>query len=98
MGAVIEIMNPSEPPRTVRLSRGEFWACFLMAMAVFALFQGPLWRHRWQLDASIFYSYLAVPVLVAGAPAYRKKWSLAAFALATLEVVVWKFGATYVIA
>ena len=67
-------------------------------MAVFFLFQGPLWKHRWQLDASIFYSYLAVPVLVGLALVYRKKWALGAFALGSLEIVVWKFGATYVIA
>src|SRR6516225_1700492 len=89
----------TDPHQAVaRLGRGDFWACFLGAMAVFFLAQGPLWRHRWQLDISIFYSYLVVPVLVAGALAYRKKWSLASFALGTLEVTVWKFGATYVIA
>jgi len=90
--------DPTPSHRTPRLSRGEFWVCFLGAMAVFFLFQGPLWKHRWQLDSSIFYSYLAVPVLVGLALAYRKKWSLGAFALGTLEIVVWKFGATYVIA
>jgi hypothetical protein len=93
----------STPPHTevhpvARLSRGEFWVCFLGAMAVFFLFQGPLWKHRWQLDASIFYSYLAVPALVGLALVYRRKWALGAFALGTLEIVVWKFGATYVIA
>jgi hypothetical protein len=89
----------TDPHRAVkRLGRAEFWACFLGAMAVFFLAQGPLWRHRWQLDISILYSYLVVPVLVAAALAYRKKWSLGSFALGTLEVTVWKFGATYVIA
>src|SRR6185369_10461682 len=90
--------EPTPSQQTPRLSRGEFWICFLGAMAVFFLFQGPLWKHRWQLDASIFYSYLAVPVLVGLALVYRKKWALGAFALGTLEIVVWKFGATYVIA
>jgi hypothetical protein len=89
----------TDPHQAVaRLGRGDFWVCFLGAMAVFFLAQGPIWRHRWQLDISIFYSYLVVPILVAGALAYRKKWSLGAFALGTLEVTVWKFGATYVIA
>jgi hypothetical protein len=97
--AMTSTSSHTDPHRAVaRLGRAEFWACFLGAMAVFFLAQGPLWRHRWQLDISIFYSYLVVPVLVAGALAYRKKWSLASFALGTLEVTVWKFGATYVIA
>jgi hypothetical protein len=91
-------MNPVESSRTQRLSRGEFWLCFLAAMAVFFLFQGPMWRHRWQLDGSILYSYLVVPVLVAAVLAFRKKWALGAFSLGTLELIVWKFGATYVIA
>jgi len=92
------MIAPTEPSRITRLTRGEFWTCFLVALAVFFLCQGPLWKHRWQMDASIFYSYLAVPPLVAAVLVYRKKWTIGAFALGTLEVIVWKFGATYVIA
>jgi hypothetical protein len=92
------MIEPPESQRTQRLSRGEFWTCFVLALLVFFFFQGPLWRHRWQLDASIFYSYLVVPVLVAAVLAYRKKWALGGFALGTLEVAAWKFAATYVIA
>src|SRR6185369_13205052 len=85
--------EPTPSQQTPRLSRGEFWICFLGAMAVFFLFQGPLWKHRWQLDASIFYSYLAVPVLVGLALVYRKKWALGAFALGTPGFVGCKCGA-----
>jgi hypothetical protein len=92
------MIDSTESQRTRRLSRGEFWTCFVLALLVFFFFQGPLWRHRWQLDASIFYSYLVVPVLVAAVLAYRKKWAVSGFALGTLEIVAWKFAATYVIA
>jgi hypothetical protein len=81
-----------------RLSRGQFWFCFAVAMTVFFFFQGPFWKHGWQLDGSILYSYAVVPVVVFTLLAWKRKLGLGVFVLGTLEVTLWKFASTYVVA
>jgi hypothetical protein len=80
------------------LSRREVAVCVGVSLAVFFLYQGPFWRHRWQLDGSIWYSYLVIPVVVAVVLVRAKNLDLRQFALGTIEVTCWKFGATYLVA
>src|SRR2546423_3302542 len=84
--------------KSTRLSRGELALCLTISLAVFFLYQGSFWRHRWQIDASIWYSYLVIPPVVAAVLARSRKLTLRELALGTLEVTCWKFGATYLIA
>src|SRR6266542_857548 len=86
------------PPKSPTLSRRELAVCLAIALAIFFFHQGPFWRHRWELDAAIGYSYLAIPIIVAAVLAYRRKLALRALALGTLEVTCWKFALTYLIA
>ncbi|HEX9296304.1 MAG TPA: hypothetical protein VF881_10725 [Polyangiaceae bacterium] len=85
-------------PKSPALSRRELVLCLGISLAVFFLHQGPFWRHRWQLDAAIGYSYLAIPLVVAAVLAYTRKLAVRALALGTLEVACWKFALTYLIA
>src|SRR5438132_12714978 len=80
------------------LSRGELATCVVVSLAVFFLHQGPFWRHRWQLDASIWWSYLVIPFVVAAVLAWRRKLARRELVLGTIEVTCWKFGATYLLA
>jgi hypothetical protein len=80
------------------LSRLDLALCLGASLIVFFLHQGPFWRHRWQLDGAIWYSYLAIPPLVAGVLAYRRRFALRELVLGTIEVTCWKFGVTYFIA
>jgi hypothetical protein len=84
--------------KSTRLSRGELALCLTISLAVFFLYQGSFWRHRWQIDASIWYSYLVIPPVVTVVLARSRKLTLRELALGTLEVTCWKFGATYLIA
>jgi hypothetical protein len=80
------------------MSRGDVLLCLGLSLAVFFLYQGPFWRHRWQLDASIGYSYLVIPLIVAGVLAWRRKLAVRELLLGTIEVTCWKFGVTYLVA
>src|SRR4051794_13919345 len=86
------------PAKASRLSRGELAVCLAISLAVFFLYQGWFWRHRWQIDASIWYSYLVIPPVVAVVLARSRKLTVRELALGTLEVTCWKFGATYLMA
>jgi len=93
-------MRPRDPaeasPRL--LSRRRLWLCFAASMLVFLFTGGPIWRHPWQIDASAFYSYVVIPPLVIAALLFERNLTWVAFGLGAMEVVVWKFGTTYVLA
>jgi hypothetical protein len=80
------------------LTRAELALCIGASLGVFLLHQGPFWRHRWDLDGSIWYSYFVIPVIVAGVLAWGRKLALREVVLGTIEVACWKFGLTYAIA
>jgi hypothetical protein len=90
--------TPIEPEKRAGLSRRELAVCIAISVAVFFLHQGPFWRHRWELDGSIWYSYFVIPPLVAGVLAWGRKLVLREVVLGTIEVVCWKFGLTYLVA
>src|SRR5258706_8341208 len=90
--------TPVEAEKRAGLSPLEVALCVGVSVAVFFLHQGPFWRHRWELDGSIWYSYFVIPPLVAAVLAWGGKLVLREVVLGTIEVTCWKFGATYLVA
>ena len=77
------------------MSRRLLWVCVGLSILVFALWEGPSWRHADAADAAAWWSYAAIPPLVVGALLFERKLRPLPFILATLEVTAWKFFATY---
>jgi hypothetical protein len=94
----IDAEKRAAPSNKTGLSRLELAVCVGLSVAVFFLHQGPFWRHRWELDGSIWVSYLVIPPLVAGVLAWGRKLQLREVVLGTIEVTCWKFGLTYLVA
>ncbi len=91
------ITNAAEAPLP-RLSRLQFWSFFAVALTIFLFSTGPVWRHPWRidvLDAAIFASYAPLPLLVLLGLAYKKRLSLKAFFLDTLELTLLKYSVTF---
>jgi hypothetical protein len=81
-----------------RLSRAQFFSILVIALAIFAVGCGPIWRHPFDIDAAVFASYVPIPVLVAACLAWSKKLRLSSFFLDTVEIAALKFGLTYGVA
>jgi hypothetical protein len=77
------------------LSRRLLWACVGLSILVFAVWEGPSWRHADAVDAAAWWSYAVIPPLVAAALLYERKLRVLPLLLATIEVTAWKFFATY---
>jgi hypothetical protein len=89
---------PAAPPGGIGqalLSRRLLWICVGLSILVFAVWEGPSWRHADAADAAAWWSYAAIPPLVAGALLYERKLRPLPLLLATVEVTAWKFFATY---
>lgn len=71
-------------------------ALVLLAVAVlfFLVGMGPVWRHPWDVDRSILYSYVPIPFLVALALLVKRRLRWKAWGLHTLELVFAKFVVT----
>jgi hypothetical protein len=69
-----------------------------VSLALFAGGAGPVWRHPWSIDRSIFISYLAIPPLVLAVLLATRRFAWREFLLDTLTVTAAKFGITYVTA
>jgi hypothetical protein len=76
------------------LSRLDRLLILALAVALFLLMEGPLWRHLFDWDRTIGWSYAAVPLLVLAALALRHRLSWLAWFLHSLELVFWKFAVT----
>lgn len=79
-----------------RLSAREFALVYAVAIGTFVLVNGPVWRHPFDLDGSIVWSYLVIPVLVGACLLYRRRLRPLALALNSIEAIVVKFMVTYV--
>src|SRR5207344_399883 len=51
-------------PRVRALTAKERAAVLALALAVFAFAAGPVWRHRWEPNAAILWSYAVIPPAV----------------------------------
>ena len=80
------------------MKRWQTLVVLAASLGIFFFVAGPVWRHPWSIDASVYWSYAAIPALVAAMLLVTKKWGWRAFLLGTLEVTLLKFGVTYGIA
>src|SRR5438067_5276897 len=63
----------------------DFGLALFLAVLLFVFIPHPFWRHPWDVDVSIIYSYFAIP-FVAGALLWRRHaLSPGSLALATIE-------------
>lgn len=83
----------------VRLPAHLRWPMLAMLVAIF-LFGGerPIWENPFDIDRAIWLSYAPIPILVAAGLWWSKRLSAATLFLNTLEIVLTKFGLTYMIA
>ena len=81
--------------RVYRLSWRHFAVVYAVAFATFLLVNGPVWRHPFELTASIGWSYLPIPLLVAACLLGTRRLGGLSFLLNTAEAVLVKFGVTY---
>jgi hypothetical protein len=89
---------PRDRPPTAGLRPVELVGLLLLSLAIFLFEGGPIWRHPWHIDAGVGWSYLVLPAGVAALLAIGRRLSVRSFTLATIELVLAKFGLTYVIA
>jgi hypothetical protein len=80
------------------LSRRSFLACLAITLAIFFGVDNPLLGNPFDIDRSIIWSYLPIPLLVAGALLLEKKLGWGAFALNTVALTLTKFALTYAVA
>jgi hypothetical protein len=89
---------PSEPSALQRLTRPQFWGFYAVAVAIFVFSTGPVWRHPWSMDLfnmAVLYSYLPLPPMVAIGLFYKRRFSLRAFFLDTLDLTLLKYATTF---
>jgi len=92
--------DPREP-RLLHVSRAQFAACLVVSLTIFFFATGPLWRHAAdirRLDTAIFWSYGAIPLLIAACLLASRRWSLRGFLLDTLALTLTKYVLTATIA
>ncbi len=80
------------------LSRPQLSSCFAALIALFLLWNGPVWQHAWDVDASVVASYLPIPFMVLGLLLWSRRFTWTWLFLDTLALALFKFAATYVLA
>lgn len=81
-------------PRVRALTGRERIAVLAVAFTVFLFAEGPVWRHRWQPDASILWSYAVIPVAVFTAFLRRGTPRLVPVVAESVLLSIVKFGLT----
>ena len=81
-----------------RLSKRSSIAILTVVLAIFLWVDNPLFGNPYDIDRSILYSYLPIPLLVYLALVLEKKLNLVSFFLDMLKIVCIKFGITYALA
>jgi plastocyanin len=81
-------------PRVRALAAKERAAVLGVALAVFTFAAGPVWRHRWDPDAAILWSYAVIPAGVFAAFFRRGTPRLVPVLLESLLLAIAKFGIT----
>lgn len=80
------------------LPRPMFFGILAAVVALFLLGRGPLWRDPWNadlLDSAIFWSYLPIPVLVAGGLLFVRRFSWRFLFLESLSITLLKYALTF---
>ncbi|MEP7120906.1 MAG: carboxypeptidase-like regulatory domain-containing protein [Byssovorax sp.] len=86
----------ADPP--ARMSRAQLGLALAVAFTLFLLEAGPVWRHPWDmelLNRAIFWSYVAIPLLVIGTLAWSKRLSVRAFVIDALTLTLLKYACTF---
>lgn len=81
-------------PRVRALTGAERAAVLGAALVVFAFVSGPVWRHRWEPNAAILWSYAVIPPGVFAAFLRRGTPRLVPVVLESLLLSIVKFGLT----
>lgn len=81
-------------PRVRALTTGERLAVLGVALSIFLFAAGPVWRHRWEPDAAILWSYAVIPAGVLAAFFRRGTPRLMPVLVETLLLSIVKFGIT----
>ena len=85
--------------RVDSLSWPSFLGCLAILLAIFVGLN-PIWETLdvTRVDENIWWSYAPIPLLVAAALAWERKWSWSAYAIEMLRLTLVKFAITYVVA
>ena len=81
-------------PRVRALTTRERLAVLGAALFVFVFAAGPVWRHRWEPDAAILWSYVVIPAGVFAAFLRRGTPRLVPVLVESLLLSIVKFGIT----
>ena len=92
---VVTMLGSYDPSR---LSKSVFVAILVTVVAIFLWVDNPLSGNPYDIDRSIFWSYLPIPVLVLVALILEGKIGFRSLFLDTLEMFCLKFAVTYGIA
>jgi hypothetical protein len=95
-----DIRDPREG-RLLHVSNLQFWGSLCASLTVFLFATGPLWRHAadiGRLDTAIFWSYGAIPLLIAACLLWSQRWTARGFLLDTLALTVTKYVVTSMVA
>jgi len=88
---------PAEEP-LLHVSRTQFLGSLAVAVSLFLFAQGPMWKHAGdinRLDGAIWWSYGAIPLLIAGCLVASHRWSVRAFMLDTMALTLVKYVLTF---
>ena len=81
-------------PALPRLTLAERTGILAFCVAIFLFGRGPIWRHPWNPDASILWSYAPIPFLVLAVFALRRELRVTSVFLETILLTLVKFGIT----
>ncbi len=90
-----------QAPAPRGLPRPLFLGILAAVVALFVLARGPIWRDPWNadlLDSAIFWSYLPIPVLVAGGLLVVRRFSWRFVFLESLAITLIKYAVTFSLA
>ncbi len=96
-----EISSAQGHEAPARMSRAQLAGALAVALTLFLFEAGPIWRHPWDmelLNRAIFWSYVALPLLVIGCLAWSRHLSWKAFLVDTLVLTLVKYTCTFAFA
>jgi hypothetical protein len=76
------------------LTRVEIVCVVAAVVVLFAFVAGPIWRHPWTPNASILYSYIPIPFIVALVLLRGKRLAPGSWFVGTMQVAISKFMIT----
>ncbi len=93
--------QPGDDAAPRGLPRTTFVLILALVVALFLVARGAVWKNPWDpdaLDAAIFWSYLPIPLLVAGGLAIARRFSWRFLFLESLSITLLKYVTTFLVA